>query len=280
MTVILATDMAEYMGLIIALHMLTGAAGSGGCICLDRRGPLGVAFRQTGPFFCEGCRAAVALSFVVELWLVRPPLWEAALPRLPEGGAVVAAAVVGAATKPHALLLHSHLTHGMDRKTHMWQTLANLLGGLRHKHFNSNHGDSGPLRESGGSGGGAGGPRASVRRLGRSPLLRGVSQSLRCMCSATPRAEGFRPLRRGSPPASSTSPRRSPHFTSAPAPGLHAVRAVAGPAGGHGGGAVELAYGGDSGEGGRPGGRSLRNGDGPILLRRRLEPPASSSRPR
>jgi hypothetical protein len=39
---------------------------------------------------------------------------------------VVAAAVVGAATKPHALLLHSHLTHG--RKTHMWQTLANLLG--------------------------------------------------------------------------------------------------------------------------------------------------------
>jgi hypothetical protein len=40
----------------------------------------------------------------------------------------MAAAVVGAATKPHALLLHSHLTHGMDRKTHMWQTLANLLG--------------------------------------------------------------------------------------------------------------------------------------------------------
>jgi hypothetical protein len=82
--VILATDVAEYMGLIIVLHMLTGAAGSGGCICLDRRGPLGVAFRQTGPFR-EGCRAAVALSFVVELWLVRPPLWEAALPRLPEG---------------------------------------------------------------------------------------------------------------------------------------------------------------------------------------------------
>jgi Mn2+/Fe2+ NRAMP family transporter len=101
----LATDIAEYMGLIIALHMLTEAAGSGGCICLDRRGPLGVAFRQTGPF-SEGCRAAVALSFVVELRLVRSPLWETALPRLPEGGAVVAAAIVGAATKPHALLLH------------------------------------------------------------------------------------------------------------------------------------------------------------------------------
>jgi len=74
----------------------------------------------------------VALSFVVELWLMKPPLWETALgsviPRLPEGGAVVAAAVVEAATKPHALLLHSHLTRGMDRKVHMWQTLANLLG--------------------------------------------------------------------------------------------------------------------------------------------------------
>ena len=137
--VILATNMAEYMGLIIALHMLTGGTGSGGCICLNRRGPLGVAFRQTGPFFCEGCRAAVALNFVVELWLVRPPLWEAALPRLPEESAVEAAAVVEAATKPHALLLHSHLTHGMDRKTHMWQTLANLLGGLRYKRFNSDH---------------------------------------------------------------------------------------------------------------------------------------------
>ncbi len=85
---------------------------------------------------------------------------------------MVAAAVVGASTKPHALLLHSHLAHGMDRKTHTWQTLVNLLGGLRCKRFNSDHGDSGPPREGGGSGGGAGGPE---------PLfggLRGVSAVL------------------------------------------------------------------------------------------------------
>jgi hypothetical protein len=48
----------------------------------------------------------VALSFVIELRLVRSPLWEAVLPRLPEGSAVVATAIVGAATKPHDLLLH------------------------------------------------------------------------------------------------------------------------------------------------------------------------------
>jgi hypothetical protein len=53
--------------------------------------------------------------------------------------------------------------------------LGQSIGGLRHKRFNSNHGGYGPLREGGGSGRGAGGPRASVRRLGRSPLLRGVS---------------------------------------------------------------------------------------------------------
>jgi manganese transport protein len=35
---------------------------------------------------------------------------------------------MGATIVPHALLLHSHLTHGMDRWVHMWQTLANLLG--------------------------------------------------------------------------------------------------------------------------------------------------------
>jgi manganese transport protein len=136
----------------------------------------------------------VALSFVVELWLVRPPLWEAALPRLPEGSAVVAAAVAGAATKPHVQLLHSHLTHGMDKKTHMWQTLTNLLGASA---INA----STQIME-------------TAALFGRvvdleevpavlEPLFGGLAAvffsaaSLQCWCSATPRAGGFRPLRRG-----------------------------------------------------------------------------------
>jgi len=141
----------------------------------------------------------VALSFVVELWLVRPPLWEAVLPRLPEGGAVVVAAVVGAATKPHALLLHSHLTHG--RKTHMWQTLTNLLGASA---INA----STQIMETAALFGRAVDLEEEPAVL--EPLFGGLAAvlfsaaSLRCLCSATPRAEGFRPLRRGSSPASST----------------------------------------------------------------------------
>jgi hypothetical protein len=94
--------------------------------------------------------------------------------------------------------------------------------------------------------------------------------SLQCWCSATPRAGGFRPLRRGSPPASSTPPRRSPHFTSAPAPSLHAVRAVAGLAGGHGGGANGAGiWWGQRGR--RPPWRA-QSRNGGLLLRRRLGP--------
>jgi Mn2+/Fe2+ NRAMP family transporter len=111
----------------------------------------------------------------------------------------VVAAVVGAATKLHALLLHSHLTHG--RKTHMWRALTNLLG--------------------------ASAINASTQIMAATalferavdleevpavlgPLFGGLAAvlfsaaSLQCLCSATPRAGGFRPLRRGSPPASST----------------------------------------------------------------------------
>jgi manganese transport protein len=55
--------------------------------------------------------AVAAHSFLAELWLVKPPLWEVALGsvvlRLPEGAAVVAAAIMGATIVPHDLLLHS-----------------------------------------------------------------------------------------------------------------------------------------------------------------------------
>jgi Mn2+/Fe2+ NRAMP family transporter len=48
---------------------------------------------------------------LIELWLVKPPLWEVALgsvvPRLPEGAAVVAVAIMRATLMPRALLLHS-----------------------------------------------------------------------------------------------------------------------------------------------------------------------------
>ncbi len=124
--------------------------------------------------FCEGCRAAVALSFVVELRLVRPPPWEATLPRLPEGGRGGGG---GRSRGRHKAARPASAFAPHPRDGQVGAYVADLdqsIGGLRHKRFNSNHGDGGPPREGGGSGGGAGGPRASVRRLGRSPLLRGV----------------------------------------------------------------------------------------------------------
>ena len=132
---VLATDMAEYMGLIIAVHLLTGAPLDVAAVFALVDVVLLASLSDRRALFARvigGFVAVVALSFLVELWLVKPPLWEVALgsvvPRLPEGAAVVAVAIMGATIMPHALLLHSHLTHGMDRRVHMWQTLANLLG--------------------------------------------------------------------------------------------------------------------------------------------------------
>ncbi len=132
---VLATDMAEYMGLIIAVHLLTGVPLDVAAVFALVDVVLLASLSDRRALFARvigGFVAVVALSFLVELWLVKPPLWEVALgsvvPRLQEGAAVVPVAVMGATIMPHALLLHSHLTHGMDRRVHMWQTLANLLG--------------------------------------------------------------------------------------------------------------------------------------------------------
>jgi manganese transport protein len=119
---VLATDMAEYMGLIIAVHLLTGVPLDVAAVFALVDVVLLASLSDRRALFARvigGFVAVVALSFLVELWLVKPPLWEVALgsvvPRLPEGAAVVAVAIMGATIMPHALVLHSHLTHVMDR---------------------------------------------------------------------------------------------------------------------------------------------------------------------
>jgi manganese transport protein len=112
---------------------------------------------------------------------------------------VVAAAVVGASTKPHALLLHSHLTHG--RKTHMWRALANLLGAsainasIQTMAATALFGRAVDLEEV---------PAVLEPLFGGLAAVLISAASLQCWYSATSQAEGFRPLRRGSPLASST----------------------------------------------------------------------------
>ena len=133
--IVLATDMAEYMGVVMGLYLLTGlplwlcaAVGFFDVLVLamlaDRRGLFAKVI--------GGMVAAVALSFIVQLYLVKPDwgkVFSSLLsPSLEGHMAVVAAAIVGATIMPHAVILHTHIAVGQQRADHLYQTLVNLLG--------------------------------------------------------------------------------------------------------------------------------------------------------
>ncbi|ACB39284.1 Nramp family divalent metal transporter [Pyrobaculum neutrophilum] len=133
--VVLATDMAEYMGLIIALHILLGLGFAEAALLgfvdvallaliADRRGLYSAVI--------GGMVAAVGLSFLAELAIVGvnwgEVLKHSVTPQLDNGAGVVAAAILGATVMPHALILHSHLAKGLPRRWHRDQTVANLAG--------------------------------------------------------------------------------------------------------------------------------------------------------
>ncbi|MGC9117924.1 MAG: Nramp family divalent metal transporter [Thermoproteus sp.] len=131
--VALATDLAEFVGLIIAFELLLGLPvylaallGSIDVVLLLILGDRGKAY-----FATIGVLASVVgLSFLVELVLVKPDLLSVAyhslVPALGGGAALYAASIIGATVMPHALLLHSHIVGGLDRRTHRVQTLYNL----------------------------------------------------------------------------------------------------------------------------------------------------------
>ncbi|MFN3803510.1 MAG: Nramp family divalent metal transporter [Pyrobaculum sp.] len=133
--IVLATDMAEFMGVIIGLHLLFGlpleiAAAVGFidvfilAMLADRR--------ELFAKLIGTMVVMVAFSFLIELYLIGPS-WHEVLtsvftPTLSADMALVAAAIVGATIMPHAVLLHSHIAVGQKRGDHMYQTVANLLG--------------------------------------------------------------------------------------------------------------------------------------------------------
>ncbi|MEL9991915.1 MAG: Nramp family divalent metal transporter [Thermoproteus sp.] len=131
--VALATDLAEFVGLIIAFRLLTGLPlyldvilGSIDIFLLLIIGDRGRAY-----FAAIGALASiVGFSFLMELILVKPNLAELAyrsvVPALRPGEALYAASIIGATVMPHALVLHSHIVEGLDRRTHKFQTLYNL----------------------------------------------------------------------------------------------------------------------------------------------------------
>jgi manganese transport protein len=116
----MATDLAEFLGgaiglsLLLHLPLLAGMAATAvvtyGILLLEKRG-----FRPLE--LVIGCMVGlIGLCYVVEIFVV-PPAWRAALvgmvvPRLEDHDAVVlAVGIFGATVMPHAIYLHSGLTH-------------------------------------------------------------------------------------------------------------------------------------------------------------------------
>jgi len=133
--VVLATDMAEYMGVVLGLHFLFGLPYEAAAVVGFADVALLAALADRRSLFVKvigAMVAAIAVSFLVELYLVKPD-WAAVLrhsvtPTLSGEEALVAAAIVGATIMPHAVVLHSHLAVGQRREEHLRQTVVNLLG--------------------------------------------------------------------------------------------------------------------------------------------------------
>lgn len=129
----LATDMTEYMGVVLGLYLLAGlpylpAAALG---LFDVALLALLAERRTAYTAAIAAMvAAVGLSFAVQLALIGPDWRAVALaslfPNMTPEMALVASAIIGATIMPHALILHSHMANGLKPREHGMQTLANL----------------------------------------------------------------------------------------------------------------------------------------------------------
>ena len=117
--VAMATDLAEFLGAALGFHLLLGmpllpaglltAVMTFLILGLERYG-----FRPLERVIAS-LAGVVAVSYVIETVLDRPDwnrvLYHAVVPQLPgEGGAFLAAGILGATVMPHAIFLHSALT--------------------------------------------------------------------------------------------------------------------------------------------------------------------------
>ncbi|MGC8779267.1 MAG: Nramp family divalent metal transporter [Anaerolineae bacterium] len=113
----MATDLAEFLGGAVGFNLLFGiplfpaALLTGVCISLilllERYG-----FRKV-ELVIIGLIAVIGFGYMLEIWLVKPPLGEVArglfVPSLPVGATLVAVGIIGATVMPHNLYLHSAL---------------------------------------------------------------------------------------------------------------------------------------------------------------------------
>jgi manganese transport protein len=117
---IAATDLAEYLGTVIALNILFGipllyASIVGAADVLILLAIVGNRFRVIEHFFMLFV-SIITVGFLYELIVVGPNLQQIAIhsisPTISSGTVLVVVGIVGATVMPHALWLHSSLTSG------------------------------------------------------------------------------------------------------------------------------------------------------------------------
>src|SRR5262249_38253359 len=118
--VAMATDLAEFTGAALGLHLVFGlsiwvsallaALATFGVLALEVRG-----FRRIEAAI-TALVGIVVVAFCLEILMSRPPAGAVATgvfePQLPGGAALLAVSIVGATVMPHVIYLHSALVRG------------------------------------------------------------------------------------------------------------------------------------------------------------------------
>jgi manganese transport protein len=119
--VAMATDLAEFTGAALGLHLVFGLA-MWECALLAGLATFTVLAMEVGGFrrleaAITGLVGVVVLAFGLEIFKSRPPAAAVAggmlEPHIPGGAALLAVSIVGATVMPHVIYLHSALTQGL-----------------------------------------------------------------------------------------------------------------------------------------------------------------------
>lgn len=118
--VAMATDLAEFTGAALGLHLVFGLP-MWECALLAGLATFAVLAMEVGGFrrleaAITGLVGVVVLAFGLEIFKSRPPAAAVAggvlEPHIPGGAALLAVSIVGATVMPHVIYLHSALTQG------------------------------------------------------------------------------------------------------------------------------------------------------------------------
>ena len=118
--VAMATDLAEFTGAALGLHLVFGLSLWASALLAGLATFAVLAMEASGFRRLEAAITAlvgvVVLAFCLELLVSRPPAGAVAAgalePRLPGGAALLAVSIVGATVMPHVIYLHSALVRG------------------------------------------------------------------------------------------------------------------------------------------------------------------------